>query len=528
MAFNFNPFRRAAPEAAPKQRTKPQPRLSPAMRGAWQGAEMSRLVSSWLTSSVPINQEIAGDLASLRSRARDLAKNSDYIRRFLQVVKTNVVGPDGFRFQSTVLRSSGKSDDPARRAVEAGWAAFSRKGVSDTQRRLSLRDLVSLAVEGLFRDGEAILVETVDPKASQFGISWKAIDPALLDLTLNEETREGRIRMGVETDSLGRVIAYHFTSTDSTHQSFYTRGQKGFVKIPAERVLHLFFTEYADQIRGFPHLAAAMYRLKMLTEYETAELVAARMAASTMGFIERGEDGGSLEGARAVIEGEDGEEYLPDEPTIEAEAGAWHYIENGAKIHQWSGSHAPTAYPAFVKGILRGIASSLGIPYHVLANDLEGVNYSSIRTAVLEEREYWKTIQNFVVENLLDVMFDRWLEVALLNGKLLLPNGNPLPAASIERYRAHSFTGRRWTWVDPLKDLQANKEAIALGLRSRSSIIRELGNDPDEVWREIQEEREVLESLGILNSEPPTPPTPAKEEETDADPTTNDGADPEV
>ena len=87
MALHLNPFRRSAAEAEPKQRSRPQPRLSPAMRGAWQGAEMSRLVSSWLTSSVPINQEIAGDLASLRSRARDLAKNSDYIRRFLQVVK---------------------------------------------------------------------------------------------------------------------------------------------------------------------------------------------------------------------------------------------------------------------------------------------------------------------------------------------------------------------------------------------------------------------------------------------------------
>lgn len=528
MKFSEKLFRTTAPQApapgALKTRQKPLPRTVAATRGAWQGAEFSRLVSGWLTSSVPINQEIAGDLANLRSRARDLAKNSDYIRRFLQTVKTNVIGPEGFRFQSGVIRSNGKPDGPAREAIEQGWAAFSRRGVPDTQRRLSLRDLISVVVEGLFRDGEAILVETVDGKASRFGISWKAVDPALLDTTLNEETRDGFIRMGVETDSLGRVLAYHFTSTDTTHQSFYTRGTKGFVKIPAERVLHLYFTEYADQIRGFPHLAAAMFRLKMLTEYESAELVASRLAASTMGFIERGEDGGSLEGARSVIEGDEGDDYLPDEPMIEAESGAWHYIENGAKIHQWSPDHAPTAYPAFVKGILRGIASSLGIPYHVLANDLEGVNYSSIRTAVLEEREYWKTIQNFIVENLLDLMFDRWLEVSLLNGALLLPSGLALPSTSIERYRRHSFTGRRWTWVDPLKDMQANKEAIELGLRSRSSIIRELGNDPDEVWREIQEEHETLEAMGLLN----TPQQPAKEQDTDADPTTNDGADPEV
>jgi len=39
-------------------------------------------------------------------------------------------------------------------------------------------------------------------------------------------------------------------------------------------------------------------------------------------------------------------------------------------------------YSAFVKAHLQGIASGLGISYHALANDLEGVNYSSIRAGV--------------------------------------------------------------------------------------------------------------------------------------------------
>jgi len=51
--------------------------------------------------------------------------------------------------------------------------------------------------------------------------------------------------------------------------------------------------------------------------------------------------------------------------------------------------------------------------------------------------------------------------------------------------------------VDPLKDIQANREAIAQRVRSISSVIRETGNDPDDVFDEIQQERLKMESMGI-------------------------------
>ncbi|MAE21829.1 MAG: phage portal protein [Pseudomonas sp.] len=467
-------------------------------RGTFSGADMGRLFSEWFGSGAPINAEVARDLTALRTRSRDLAKNSDYIRRFLQMAKNNVVGPTGFRFASMVIRSNGKPDLPARQAIERGWAEFSAKGVPCAQDRLSLWELQNLITESLFRDGEVILLEYQGKDENKFGLSYKLVDPASLDMSIDGEYGNNKVKMGIETDSRGRVVAYHFHSTDTTHESYYTRHGKGFLRIPKDRIIHRFIVEYPDQLRGIPHFAAAMARLKMLDEYEFAELTASRLAASTMGFIERGEDGGSLEGANAIHD----EEYdysEAEEPTLEAEAGAWHYIENGAKIHEWSPDHPTTAYQTFVKGVLRGIASSLGVSYNTLANDLEGVNFSSIRSSVLEDREFWKALQNWVVENVLTEIFNRWLENALLREALILPSGLALPAKSIERYRPHSFTGRRWAWVDPLKDISAHEKAITLGLRSRSSIIREQGDVPENVWREIQEENEFLKEAGILS-----------------------------
>jgi len=59
--------------------------------------------------------------------------------------------------------------------------------------------------------------------------------------------------------------------------------------------------------------------------------------------------------------------------------------------------------------------------------------------------------------------------------------------------------------------MKANETAIQLGLRSRSSIIREMGDDPDQVWREIEREQDTLEKLGLTM----TPETEPEEVEED-------------
>jgi capsid protein len=75
--------------------------------------------------------------------------------------------------------------------------------------------------------------------------------------------------------------------------------------------------------------------------------------------------------------------------------------------------------------------------------------------------------------------------------------GNNALSKPIIEYTPAHFQGRRWSWVDPQKDATAQQMAIASDIKSRSQIIRELGDDPETVWREIQREREFMKTLGI-------------------------------
>ena len=153
--------------------------------------------------------------------------------------------------------------------------------------------------------------------------------------------------------------------------------------------------------------------------------------------------------------------------------------------------HPNGAFGDFNKAVLRGVASGLGVSYNTLANDLEGVNYSSIRAGLLDEREEYKTHQSFIIDHLCRPVFFAWLEQALLTDTL------QLPAEKMDKFNAAEFRGRRWQWVDPLKDVQANITSIEAGLKPRRQVVSEMGGDFEDVIDELAEDQGLIEAAGV-------------------------------
>jgi capsid protein len=59
-----------------------------------------------------------------------------------------------------------------------------------------------------------------------------------------------------------------------------------------------------------------------------------------------------------------------------------------------------------------------------------------------------------------------------------------LPAAKYDKFSAIEWKPRRWQWVGPLKDTQANVIAVVNGFKSRQGIISEAGGDIEDVLDE--------------------------------------------
>lgn len=460
-------------------------------RRAYEGANTGRLASSWTTMAKPADADIRRGLRALRARAREQAQNNDYVRRFLGQVVSNVVGPRGVQLQARIKDPDGTIDELANQAVENAWADWGRHGVPEVSGRYSWRDVEALVTRTIACDGEVLVRLLPGWRGNAYRCAVQLLDPELLDVDLNRKLGNGRrIVMGVEIDAWRRPIAYHLVQSDAI-DDYYSYGGKKYVRVPAQQIIHLFLPELVWQTRGVPWMASALIRLNMLHGYEEAELIAARIAASKMGFYQMADDAQDMEPPKA----EDGQKE-EGEFVTDAEPGTFSVLPYGYKFADWNPDHPTTAYGEFVKSCLRGISSGLNISYNTLANDLEGVNYSSIRAGVLEDRETWKALQRWLIQAFHERVYRLWLSTSLLNGAITV-NGNPLKAERQPKYEQVSWQGRRWAWVDPLKDIQAAEKAIALGIRSRSDVIRESGQDPEEVWQEIARERERLKELEI-------------------------------
>lgn len=217
----------------------------------------------------------------------------------------------------------------------------------------------------------------------------------------------------------------------------------------------------------------------MLDGYIEAELVAARTGAAKMGFLKYTDP--------SAFEAPD-----PEKPIrIDASPGTIETLQPGLEFQEWSPEHPTAAFPDFVKAVLRQVATGLRVSYNALANDLEGVNYSSMRSGLLIERDMWRVYQEWWIARFLQPVYEAWLSTALLAGGLKLDSRDP------RKFNEVRWQPRGWAWVDPEKDVNASVIAISNGLASRTEVLAEKGLDPEEVFERLSEEKDLAEQYGI-------------------------------
>lgn len=482
-------------ERVQKARSAPVPRGRALRR--FDGAIVDRLTASWHATNVAIDFELRTDLNRLRARARDMAKNNEYAIKFLRMVRNNVVGPDGFTLQCRAADPNGDADSAANKAIEAAFDRWSRPGNCDVTGQLSFTDVCRLLIMALARDGEFMVRRVKD--YGEFGYQLQLQDMSRLDTLYNVQGSgsQNSIVMGVEIDKFRRPVAYHMWNAPQLPGDF-TRYRE---RVPASEIIHRYIPIETEQARGIPWMHGAMRRMNDLNGYREAAVIAARVGASKMGFFT------SPDGKPPGVDGEDDSGNF----LTQASPGEFGVLPTGYGFESFDPTYPHDQFEQFTKATLRGIASAIGVAYNGLANDLEGVNFSSIRAGVLEERDEWLVIQNWFVSAFLVPVFEEWLDMALLRGAITLPNGAALPATKRPKFSAHVWQGRRWQWVDPLKDVQAAITAIDNGLTSPQQIAAQTGRDVEDVLDELARYQQMVKEKGVVLR--PTPPPRASASE---------------
>lgn len=457
-----------------------------AAKRGFQAAQYNRLVNDWQTSSASIDAELRGSLKTLRNRTRDLCKNNDYAKNALRAIENNVVG-QGIRLQAQVTqnngRNAGKLNDKVNSAIESAWADWCRKDSCHTAGTLSFQDIERLLITSTAESGE-VFVRIVRNKfgRSKIPFSLEIIEADLLDEQHNEILRNGReVRFGIERDEWQRPIAYYFLTKHPGDYTFSGTADRGRVRVPAEDVIHLFRSSRPSQTRGFPWFAPAIIRMHHLAGFEEAEVIKARAQASIMGFI-KSENDGLADGTQ------DKQRVMNFDPGV---------IEHLLPGEDFTG-FAPTSpggqFEPFMRAMLRAVAAGIGVSYETLSRDYSQSNYSSSRLALLDDRDNWRTLQQWMIENFHQRVFDIWLDMAWASGALDLPNY----AANEAVYKAVRFVPRGWSWVDPVKEVSAYKDAVRSGFMTVSDVVAQSGQDFDELMTQRKREVDTADGLDLV------------------------------
>lgn len=473
----------------------PKDRGTAPRRGrAFAAAQQDRLTGDFFSGTTSPNGELKTDLRTLRNRSRTMARDSAIAKRYCALFPENVVGEKGIQLSPRPLVSPGGEIDQALKdTVLDAWRRWGLPEHCTVDGRLGFVELQQAMARLEPMDGE-VLLRLVDGVGA-FGFSVQLLDPDQLDETLNVEPNEGRplIRQGVELDVFGRPVAYHIWDG---HPRDTTRGVRK--RIPAADIIHLFQPFRPGAARGIPWLHAALRPVNMLEGYAEATLVAARMSAAVMGSISGVND--------------DADEEVVDMP-LELEPGKMMMLPDGATSQLLDPKHPTTSYSEFYKSIVRSIAQAGGVSYTSLSGDLEAVNYSSIRAGLLAERDYYRMLQQRLVRYALRRIYARWLPMAQLTGQLRIT------AVQVARAERIEWMPRGFPWVDPLKDIEALRAGIALGIDSRTDAAADRGRDYEATLEVIAEELKLADQYQVDVSgaapvlpteEPAVPTTPAR------------------
>jgi len=480
-------------------------RAARGLKAMYEAAEKGRLHKRrGKNQSANATNQRAAD--SLRAEARFLEENLDIAKGALDVLVANVVGT-GIQPEPLVELSTGELAEEVNRELLRLWDDWI--DMPDVTGQFDYYGLQQITARTWLRDGDAfgqLLMGSVPmlDHRTEVPFSLEMLEADYVPMDLNDEARG--IVQGIELNAWGRPRAVHVYKThpgdNSSRVSLETK------RVSSERIIHLKMVNRLHQVRGISVFASVINRLDDIKEIDESERVAARVAAAMAAYIKKGtpdmyDDTGTDENGN------------PEPRTMDWVPGmVFDDLQVGEDIGTINPSRPNNALIPFRDAQLRCAAAGIGASYSSLSKNYNGT-YSAQRQELVEQRVHYGTLSGVFIRRFCMPVWYGFIDSLLATRALDLPrdvNRNTL-------YNA-THTPPPMPWIDPKKEAEANELLEKRGYKSKSRIIRERGDNPDQVRREFQRDRSEDKRAGLDFSDQPKQTNqpaeqPAKPEETE-------------
>jgi len=446
------------------------------------------------------------NLWTLRARSRDYIRNAPVASGAVRKVQSSVVGC-GLQVQPQIDRDAlGLTDDQAdtwEREALAIFRAWSKPdGGCDIAMEHSFETLQNIVVHEVLAAGDVLSSFRWRPKrGAPFGSAIQLI-PAERVSNPKHQPDTTALSMGVETNRVGRVLAYHVNDDHPGEVSAWDNWRRVAARnVLNQRVARLVYdADRLGGVRGVPFLAAVITQLRQLTDYSEAELQAAVLSALFTVFVKTETPGaGPLMSLHPTYDYHaDSDGGIAEDQDVRLGKGSIHELAPGEDIALASMTRPNAEYDPFVQSLERHIGMAVEVPYEVLVQHFSS-SYSASRAAL---QEAWRTFRRkrfWLSTYFCQPAYELVLGEAVMTGLLKAPGffSDPIRRAA---WTKALWTGEAPGSVDPVKDANAAKIRVDEGFSTGEREARELtgtdfGSNMRKRRREAAELAEIRETL---------------------------------
>ncbi len=450
----------------------------------YRAAEQGRFRDHWMPSNAPPEFIDRGGRDIIRARARDLERNSSLAKAAVDAIVRNVIG-------TGIHPQAATGDEKLNDILEEKFKIWCKAKNCDITGQMDFFEQQAFLLRRRIYDGEILVLKVADKK-SRIPLKLQALEADLLDTSLTEAPgTKNYILSGVEVNEYYKPLAYWFKQSSPDGTIIYDSK-----RIPAEQIIHLFHKTRVGQVRGIPEIVQVIDDIKDTDDYKDAELVAARIAACFALFITR--QGAPTPGRVTTdTEGKRIESIYP---------GMIETLLPGEDIKTANPARASAGVKDFIEIQQREVAAGTGQSYEVVSRDMSKSNYSSARQNHLEDRKTWVPMQKFMITHFCQPIWEEFVTYCVLTGEVQIKDFWSDP----EKYFNVRWIAPGWTWIDPLKEVQANAKALDYGMTTLERICAEKGEDWRENLKQRAKEQEFARSLGLVLGEQPQQQLPEK------------------
>lgn len=453
----------------------------------------------------------------MREESRWLEETHDIAKGTLDVLEANIIGAGIFpepQIKHTDGTLAVELNDQLRLLFDEWMHSPEVTGQFDygaTQ---------SLMVRAWFRDGEIFAqhligdIPTLDHQ-TQTPYSLEMLEADFVPYDLQDDKKG--IFQGIEMNAWGRPRAYHVYKQHPGDGAASVRGWGLDTKrVPAERVMHLKRTTRFHATRGLSEFATVLSRFGDLKEIDESERVAARVAAAMTAYIKKGTPDmydkdlhastGVAQAAR-LIEISPGMVF--DDLKIGEDVGIIQNNRPNNNLIQFRNSQ------------LASVAAGTSTSAAAISKNYEG-SYSSKRQELVDQYAIYRRLSGIFIMRACQPVWDNFI-TANIAARLIKITGD------IDKKTIYDVqhTPPAMPWIDPVKEAAANDLLERRRFKSRTAIIREMRQNPDQVNREIERDIQERKRLNILQegeSEPGVMASPGNNADEKDDSDDGDGS----